>query len=164
MYIPTDLLQGLSAMAFFMIGHETKKRDLLNKNMTPVIWILGIASIIASASTGFPISMATCDYTYYPINVLGAIFATYFIYRLSCWIAQYKFSNVLSFFGRISLLILCVHLLDVKLGFASAISKRVIADTALAECFNLFWHIVVPLVLATILYRFAFVRKIFQLK
>lgn len=164
MYIPTDLLQGLSAMAFFMIGHEAKKIDMLSKGITPFVCVLGIASVIASSSTGFPISMATCDYAYYPINVLGAVFATYFVYHLSCLITRYKFSNVLSFWGRISLLILCVHLLDVKLGLASAISQRVIEESVWAECFNYIWHIVAPLILTTILYRFSFVRKIFQLK
>lgn len=164
MYIPTDLLQGLSAMTFFMIGHETKKSGLLNKNMTPVVCILGVVSIIASASTGFPISMATCDYTYYPINVLGAVFATYFIYLLSCKISMYKLSNMLAFLGRISLLVLCVHLLDVKLGFASAISKRLFADASLIDFFNVSWHIIVPLILAAILSRLTLVRKIYQLK
>ena len=164
MFIPTDLLQGLSVMVFFIIGHEAKKRELLSMRLTPVVCVLGLAAITASASTGFPISMATCDYAYYPINVLGAVFATYFIYLLSCRLTMCKGSSILAFLGRISLLILCVHLLDVKLGFASAVSKRLLTDSALVDCFNLCWHIVVPLVIATALSSLTLVRKIFQLK
>lgn len=162
-FIPTNLLQGLSAMTFFMIGDEVKKRDLLVKKTTPTIWILGSFTIILSATTS-SISMATCDYGYYPVNVLGAVFATYFIYHFSLTIAKYKISIVLSFWGRISLLILCIHLLDIKLGFASAISKRIFVDFAFADCFNVCLHIAIPLLLSAMLYKCGLIRNIFQLK
>lgn len=91
-YLPTDILQGLGAMFFFYLGDKLKGYNIESNCMNPLLFTLGLLTIIASFITGgfdVPISMVRCHYGYFPINVMGALFCMYIIYIFSNRIKQF---------------------------------------------------------------------------
>ena len=163
-FIPMDLLQGLSAIVFFGVGHEFRKYNLFEYEASKIIICLGGVAVLVSYATGFPLAMAACQYQFYPLNVIGAVFATYFIYRIFLRVnPEYKVFQYMSFCGRISLLVLCVHLFDIKLGLASAFVKHIVSSEIVGRICLVVLHVVVPLTISALLYRIALVKRIFKL-
>ena len=150
-----------------MVGHEAKKRDLLKNKPNLFICACGIVTVVLSLTSckdKYPISMATCDYSNHLLDVVAAVFATYFIFLICMWLNGFKISRVLSFYGRISILILCIHLIDIKFGFASSIAERLHGFITNVILFKDIWHIIVPLIIAPCMYNIGLIRKLFLLK
>lgn len=103
--LPWGLSTGGSAMMFYMIGNIAKNRNFSRYAIVPLIllWWIGIAYS--------QIDMMKCHYIFYPVDVLGACGATWLIYIVSKWISQRdSIVNVwLSWMGRYSLIVLCMH-------------------------------------------------------
>ena len=51
-------------------------------------------------------------YSCIPVNVLGAVAGTFFLYKISVMLVNLKIGSTLAYIGSISLLILCVHAID----------------------------------------------------
>lgn len=110
--LPLAILPGLSALAFYVIGFLLRVRGGFSTFHPAaalaliVVWILSFMS-----ST---MSMVRCYYECYPLNMVGAIGGTYAVWKLSDMLS--KFNNrivlFLSWIGRNSLAILCIHLFD----------------------------------------------------
>lgn len=111
--LPFAILPGLSAMMFYMLGNVlrehssricSKQRLLIPLGL--ICWILSIAY--------FGISMVSCTYHCYPIDIVGACFATWLIYRISLFMEK-NTKNISAFFewaGMNSMTILCAHFLE----------------------------------------------------
>ena len=114
-YLPTNVLQGMSAMVFFHIGNLCRKREAFQIQLNWFILVLCILMILGSLSTchnDYPMSMVRCYYGYYPVNVIAACSFTYLLYRIVLFNKKYIVSKFLAHLGQISMLILCVHIID----------------------------------------------------
>lgn len=109
-YLPTDILQGLGALLFFYIGYLTRIYNLFDykADMRSIIFIIILAFL--SISTG-SMSMVRCYYGYWPINYLAAIAVTYLIFHISKHMSNCIF---LSWCGRVSIVILCIHIIELS--------------------------------------------------
>ena len=106
--LPWGLLKGLSALVFYSIGWYIKRKGL------PLTVSCGLVVLWLLALKYGGIDMYYYSYACYPLDVLGAVGATWLVYLLSnevCKIAP-KTSLLLQWFGVNSLLIFCIHCLD----------------------------------------------------
>ena len=109
---PFALLIGFSTTIFYAMGYLVKLKGRFGKvNMfvsigCVMIWIY---SFLTSE-----MSVANALYENYPINVIGAYGGTYFIYLISDLLSTAKtaISSFLTWCGRNSLTILCLHLYE----------------------------------------------------
>ena len=170
-YIPTNLLQGAGAMLFFWTGHQIAGSGI-PKRMSRMEIMVGILLLLASLYSSYegggrdvPLSMVRCHYSYYPVNVLAALFCVHGIYIFSVYMLRWKrISDLLGYWGRISLLILCVHIIDLDYGFIDNVCVRLLgADGWLLASFLLAGHWVAALCGAWMLVRISWVRRVFRL-
>ena len=149
--LPFSLLPGLSAMVFYVIGVIVKKYSVSWPLITLCIFCW-IVSIMYSH-----IWMAQCHYGFYPIDVLGACGGTAFVYWISTIVRKTCFSHPLSWVGFHSLLILCIHSLDMNFNFCS---KCNIPEIWYCQALFKVSFCVIFTIIAT---RLAFVRRMFGL-
>lgn len=155
-YIPMGVNQGVSAIIFYYIGYCYKT---LNKNMDLSIVLYVCLFIILINLPFSSIGLAICFYRCYPLNVLGASATTWCIYKLcrdSKLINKKVVMNFLSWCGRNSLLILCVHLFYLKTMYIYPEFELPILYLTFSLSF--------ALVGAWLLSKILFVKYIFQIK
>lgn len=107
-YMPTDSLEGLQALLFFHVGHIARQNNLQEISIN--WWFIALVAVL----TGFSIhagsmSMVRCYYGYWPVNCLAAIGMTIVIFHLS---RRLKDNRFLIWCGRVSMVILCVHITE----------------------------------------------------
>lgn len=106
--LPFGILTGSSAVMFYMIGHYAKVHSVPKWFICVSIacWVIGV-----NYSHLF---MGNCHYGMYPIDVIGACGGTWVILKLSKGIDLYggKIGTFLSWMGRYSLVVLCMHYID----------------------------------------------------
>lgn len=118
--LPWGLSTGGSAMIFYVIGNIAKNRIFSIYAIVPLVlfWCIGIAYS--------QIDMIECHYNLYPIDVLGACGATWLIYILAKWISKKEsiINTGLSWMGRYSLIVLCMHFMVQLLDLNSRINTN----------------------------------------
>lgn len=168
LYIPTNLLQGINAMLFFHIGYVSSKYEWVQK---PCKWLwVAVAVILLIASVTvfntLPINMVVCYYTCWPLNVIAAVGCVYVLYHLSVWFSRnLLLKRFFSFFGSISLLVLCVHTIDFVYGtyVREAINRRLLHFERWQHILYVdVWHLSVALIGSWILIQSKIVRRLFQ--
>lgn len=107
--LPFGLLPGLSAMTFYLIGNYIRNHIIT----TIQLCICGICWVIHLLF--FNLSMCTCEYGFYPIDVFGAVFGTIVVWQFSKILSKYKFSFYITRLGQASLVVLCCHTLEKNL-------------------------------------------------
>lgn len=107
-YLPTNILQGFEALLFFYIGHQARNSNYLGKKLSLKFFVIVLMLIGLSIYAG-SMSMVRCYYGYWPINYLAAIGMTILIFYFSRRISA---NRTLSWCGRVSIVILCVHIID----------------------------------------------------
>lgn len=112
--IPFGILEGSQALLFYWVGHQysINQKTFINKSSSNMIKaILIIAWIIAFFFSYM--SMADFSYGCWPINVLGAIGATWTLFEISSFISKHSryITNILTWYGKHSLHILGIHVL-----------------------------------------------------
>lgn len=170
-YLPTNVLQGISAMIFFWIGNQLTKIGI-PKRISRWEMICGILLLAMSLYSSYvdggddvPLSMVRCHYTYYPVNVLAALFCVHVVYVFSLRIARWKYVCIpLEYWGRISLLILCVHIVDLDYGIINYFCIHLLGIGIIAKVCMLAGHLVVALFGACMLTYFPVVRSVFRIR
>ena len=170
-YLPTDVLQGVSAMLFFGIGHQMAKIGI-PKRISRWKMICGFLLLTMSLYSSYvdggkdvPLSMVRCHYTYYPVNVLAALFCIHVIYVFSTYVVRWKYvCQSLEYWGRISLLILCVHIIDLDYGVINYACTRMLGTGVAAKTCMLAGHLGVALCGSWILARIPVVRSVFHIR
>lgn len=119
--MPTDLLQGVGAMLFFCIGHWAGSVRLADKQLWWPAVIAAVAGVVASMwicpAEDYTLSMVRCFYCCWPLNVVAAVLSAYCLYHLARLLGSWAWlANFLSYFGRSSLLVLCVHIVGLNYG------------------------------------------------
>lgn len=160
-FIPTDLLQGLQAMLFFGVGYIFRLYDGFNFRMGYFKLFLILLIVLFSIYSG-SMSMVRCYYGYWPVNILAAIGMTLVVYRFSKVLCSRTFwgSRLLAFWGRISIVVLCVHILD--LYFLPLKSSHQLL--AFPKQIDIILHVSVALIVSSAIVRISFVRKAFSIK
>ena len=107
--LPFCILPGLSCMVYYLIGDICK--DF--KRSIPVLIVLAVCFILGVLYSH--ISVTNCDYGCYPLDIICAAGASYFVYLLSIAINKVKFLGIcLEWIGKFSLVFLCFHLIDLN--------------------------------------------------
>lgn len=105
--LPFGILPGLSAMMFYIIGEYFSTRSIK-------IWLIVICMLCWIAAWFFSsVSMITCEYRFFPLEVFSACGATLAFWWFSSIIEQrmHYSGKVLAWLGRTSMAILCIHTL-----------------------------------------------------
>jgi fucose 4-O-acetylase-like acetyltransferase len=124
-YIPLYILQGLTAMIFYYIGNIAKEKQLGDKKYAAWIIILMLVVWIYCAFFSH-VGMASGYYDNFIMNVCGAAFGSYFVYRFAVFIESklLVIKRILVYVGKYSLIVLCFHSLDWLINpFMTAIQK-----------------------------------------
>lgn len=164
-YIPTNLLQGLSALLFYEIGYQISTNAVLKNKTNIVILILTILSVFISISIG-SMSMARCFYSFYPINVLSAYLVFIICFSVAEFFSKKELpgSMQLSQIGRLSLLILCVHNIDVNSGFYNYLNSGFFHFVGgINSLVLIIWRLSFAIIMAYVLSHFKAIRLMFRL-
>lgn len=151
--LPFGILTGASAMMFYAIGHYVRTHIIPK-------WFIVIA--IVCWIIGFNYShllMGNCHYGMYPIDVIGACGGTWAILMLSKGIDKWggKIGEFFSWMGRFSLVVLCMHYIDVLIDINSRLhTQQWYVYIALQFC------IILPL--TYVCTKLKVTKKIFQIK
>ena len=150
-YIPMSFNQGASALVFYCIGYYCK---FINYDIK-YLYISIVLLLLNLPFSGLSISI--CYYQCYPLNVLGASSTTLCVYLLCKWMNNFKILSLLmSWCGRNSMLILCVHLFSLNTNYV----YPTITNPMLCLMFYFFYAMLGSWLLSKIV----FIKYIFQIK
>lgn len=148
--VPLSIAPMLTALFFFAFGHGFFEL-LLRKTFLPFNFFLIFCYFVSSYLGG--LSMFSTFYPYLIINIFGAIGGSYLLYIISQQISIIsRLEAILSWIGRNSLLILCVHCIDFVFGCRVRIYN---------ESVQLICMLIVNLALAYLLSKIKFTRFFF---
>lgn len=106
-----SIQQGMVSVIFLYIGyivklHKHKIIAKINYSLIPmfIIWVITIKSAF--------LSIVQCYFSSEMLTISSAVFATYFTYIISIKIKHIKIGVPLSFIGRTSLLLFCIHSIE----------------------------------------------------
>lgn len=166
-FIPTDFLQGLSAMVFFYVGHIFRKHDLFKVRPNWLIITLGVLIIIASllsCNNDYPMSMVRCYYSYYPINVVAACFCTYLLYHIVLYGKDNHLNKIIAYLGKMSMLIMCVHIVDSNYDIIRFFNKIYIhLEGSAYHIISIMWHLAFAILFSLLLSKNKIICNIFQI-
>jgi len=146
----------MGALLFFYVGHLARQYKLLEININS--WFVLIVIVLTGLSIySGSMSMARCLYSYWSINYLAAIGMTILVYHLS---KHLNGNHFLMRVGRISLVILCVHIVELTFFPMKTIHENI----SLPKAFDAFIHLLVAVVGSFLILRFCAVRKLFSIK
>lgn len=132
-FIPTNILQGVQALLFFHIGYMAKNHEIIPRDMNAFIVLAILFLCFVSVQTG-SIYMVSCQYGYWPINIVAAIGMTFLIWKVSQKFKKIKF---LIYCGRTSMAILCVHIIMLLYLPLTTIHKMISFPDSLDTVINL---------------------------
>lgn len=114
--LPWDILQGLSALVLYDIGRKIRMIGGFEKIPIKMGILFVILWFMAICVTS--ISICSCRYNCYPLNIFGAIGATWFFWKICQKISnvERKWIRAIAWFGKNSLAVLCLHLFDLETG------------------------------------------------
>lgn len=160
-YVPLFLCQGFQCLVFYHFGYECNRMNIVeNNNLTPFKFTV----LLCGISIGMSLNTIFCFALYYScwlLNVLAAICAILLISVISYYITQWKYSIIIAWLGRYSLLILCIHASDSILGLTSSIAET--HNTTGKILYNI-TYFSIALSLTYILSRSEFIRILFKIK
>lgn len=110
-YIPFYIGHGGVGLIFYHIGRLARNVNIEQYIKSYSIWIATIVSVVAGMCVGEVYFFNLC-FSFWLLNVISASGATFMLYALSKKVACYRLANCLAFFGKISILVLCVHAID----------------------------------------------------
>lgn len=154
-YVPWGLKRGLSAVMFFAIGWYTKRHPF-----PTYVWIACVFCWFFALQFG-ALDMSAYIYKIFPIEVVGAVGATWLVYLLSRVIQNHTVltSKLLQWFGINSLIILCVNTLD-RRSLLVRIVKGVL-NIHPSGLYNTLIHYSIGLVLVIILIHIPYTNRLF---
>lgn len=146
-------------MIYYFIGYLLKSRSngfVLSFPYTLIFVLLSLVSWIFFS----PLGVVDTNYQCFIINVLGSVGAIELIYILSKKIGLRSDCNILSYIGRISLLVLCVHLIELDFDpIPNKITTLFTKNSVLL--FIVIYRIIITLILSAVLSKIKIVKQIF---
>ena len=163
-YIPFQLSQACISIIFIHVGYLSSKHlSIPIKSHQWVWWSLSIIFLSASIYFG-ALDMFTNKYTFFPINILGAIGGTFIVMQLCylCTIYTPKIALRLAQLGSISILIYIVHLLEHSLNLSLKTTTYILSHCGNYEQ-TIIEKILFSLIISLLLYNIPIVRRVFRL-
>ena len=157
-YVPWGLMRGLSAVWFLAMGWYSKRHPF------PIcIWIVFVFCWLVTLRIGF-LDMSTYTYQTYPLELFGAVGATWLVYLLSKVIQNHTLliSKFFRWCGVNSLLILCVNTLD-RRSYLVRLVKGIL-NIHPSGLYNTLIHYSVELVLVIFLIYIPYTNRLFSAK
>lgn len=105
-HLPLGLHQAFTALVFYSIGYEFR-HNKYSLSILPILIALWFLAILISNMDMYYIS-----YGHYFLDVLGSLGGGVTIFFIAKWLSKYKFSRIISWLGGNSMLILCIHSVD----------------------------------------------------
>ena len=105
--LPLGFLTGSSAMVFYLIGHCSHHIKIKRQYLI----IVGAVCWIIQLNFG-GIDMCFCSYTIYPVDIIGATFASATIYYGAQYLSNTSWEKGLANIGKSSLYIYCFHAIE----------------------------------------------------
>lgn len=156
--IPFSLMQGLSGLVFYGAGWYYKHYGMSHV----VLWLCVLAWSFSMVFT--ELNMMFYRYTYWPLAVLGACGGTYFIYWLSNGLDKISIlRNALSWCGRTTMLILCLHSIDINCCWVGMLFNGAL-HLNIGDLWITIIRNVMVFIFAYCLSNISYVRRIFNLK
>ena len=117
--VPLSILQGLHAVLYFHIGHYLHISEIKYSLLGGVILGVLIYAI------NIPVGGTSLVINYYPfiwLNIPGALAGTWLICKISSIIEKSRKYYYLDRLGQISLVVFCIHAIDLKTNIGSTLS------------------------------------------
>lgn len=166
-YIPTDLSQGTAALVFFCVGNLCRNFRFLDFIMNKKVYFFIISLFLLTIGMMMkPMRMVDNTYQFWPLNVLSAFGGGILVYILSSYLSNFKFGTFMSKIGKISIVILSVHLIDLNIGIVEKLLSLNMFNNLQSQAIyalNIFFHILFSLSIALLLTKFRFISKLFNL-
>lgn len=155
-YTPWGILKGLSAIWFLAVGWFIKRHQF------PVFILIASSVCWLFALKFGSLNMASYSYRIYPLDVVGAVGATWLVYLLSRVIHRYApwVSKLLQWLGVNSLLILCVNTLDRKTYLVRAVKE--LLNIHPLGFYNTMVHYSIELLLVVFLIYLPFSKRLYK--
>lgn len=156
--VPFGILKGMSAMQFYAAGWYLKRHRLPR-----CVYFCFVGVWIAALFFG-GINMVDYQYKCYPLDVLGAIGATWFVYQLSRILCKHttKVNKLLQWLGVNSLAILCINTLDRKTNLVRAI--KYVFGLRFTGFPSVMFHYAIELAILLVVLRIAWMRNLYGMK
>lgn len=152
-------------MLYFMIGQKLNTNQLLNIGNGKMFFFLTIIFVFLSAYSG-ALSLVRNYYSCFIINFPASVLAFISLYKCSVYIVKknYAITNIICKTGRISILILCIHIVEMEFDpIPYYIEDYVNIDSSIYVT-NPLCHIVIACTLALLLQSVPFIRNIYNLR
>lgn len=163
--LPFGILPGLSVMLFFSCGFAIKENMISKWFKWFSVFCWPIAIWYGTEISVFPHNpwICVCRYACWPLDVVGAIGGVYVIFFLSQQIALHIsfLSRAFAWCGRYSLLILCIHVLELNTAVFTIFYQTIHVDVNLM--LMLFTRIIFVILLTMMAKRFFICQKVFQI-
>lgn len=155
---PWGVLKGMSALQFYAIGWYLKQHEQPR-------WLYGVFVVVWLFALQYGgLNMLKYYYRCYPLDVLGAVGATWLVYLISKAICTYtvKTNKFFRWFGINSLVVLCVNAIDRNTNLVRAI--KYVFGIKLTGMNSVVFHYAIELVLVIVLVSIPFFRRIYGAK
>ena len=157
-YMPFGILYGLSALQFYAAGWY------LNRHHLPAwVYVCFVGIWIVALRFG-GINMVCYQYKCYPLDVVGAIGATWLVYQLSRLMCLHtpKAGKLFQWLGVNSLAILCINTLDRKTNLVRAI--KYVLGLKITGFYSVMFHYAIELVILLVALHIAWVGRVYGTK
>lgn len=164
LFIPTNLLQGASALIFYEVGYQLYLKKILFLNYNNCLLLFTSLVLVTVSLLSGSMSMVRCFYGFYPVNVLCAISLFILCYQFSALLNNNRtVSNILSYLGRISIVILCVHIIDLFYSFFPLLNDNILHLSGIQERLSrTIWRVLYAIVLSCVLVRIEVISRLFR--
>lgn len=162
-YIPTNVLQGISALPFYCAGNVFRENLLFDKFYFKVKFVF-IAFIFFLLSLFWGgLEIALCKFECYPLDIIGGISGIYLIYCISKYVSQKRIlAYKIAYIGRISILVLCVHAIESRFPIYNKIVS--IFDSTFYNFLIISLRCAVDVLSAICLVRFNLIKRFFNIR
>lgn len=155
-YMPTDILEGLQALLFFHVGHIARQNNLQEIRING--WTIALVAVLTGLSIhAGSMSMVRCYYGYWPVNCLAAIGMAIVIFHLS---RRLKDNHFLVWCGRVSMVILCVHIIELTFLPLKTIHEIFV----LPLLFDVIIHLSISVLATFLILRFRIMKSLFSIR
>lgn len=155
--LPFGVLPGIVGSFFIWVGIQFKEYDLSqHKNVVALLALSGIACCFVGDC-----AMSWHIYKLQLVQIMGAAGCVYFILNA---IRKYQWGGQLSYVGRNSLALMCIHAFDRRLGFTASLVNYVSIDNRyLALSSEFILKVIFVFLLFMIIKRISFTRNLYKI-
>lgn len=150
------IMIGMTALPFVTIGWWLR-------NHPAPVWMMLVAILGWLVAIRYSqMDMYMFQYNHYPLDVIGALGGTSFLYLFSKWMANHlkAVGKVFAYLGCISLAILCMHNIELTTHLGNR--TRALVGVELPQWGLFLWRYVLTIALAVGLVHLPLVKKVFK--